>query len=358
MKGLFKRSLLALLGLVVTFILISCRPDKSEAQEIGRMMFYNVENLFDVADDPLTDDGDYTPDGELHWTKERYRTKRENIAWVISNIGGWEMPAIVGLSEVENRGVISDLLSLDTFRNIEYDYSVTESADPRGIDVALLWDKSKFKHIESREIPHYGALASFPLGRDPRIEGEETGSGRNTLWVTLEHRPTARRLNIFVMHNPSRRSGVRETDEKRMEVTSKVRDIINDIWHKDPSHNIVVMGDFNDNPSDRSLKKGLGAQGIEANTPLKPDRLYNLAFTPFNNGKGTHKFEGEFWMPDQIIVSGGMLLGDEPMVRDRQLTIFSDEELFTRKGNLRRTYAGSHYNGGYSDHLPVYIKLY
>lgn len=322
------------------------------------MMFYNVENLFDTIDDPATDDSDYTPEGELQWTKERYRTKRENIAWVISNIGGWEMPAIIGLSEVENKGVIRDLLSLDTFRNIEYDYSVTESADPRGIDVALLWDKSKLKHIESREIPHYGDLAFYPLGRDPRDEEEARGSGRNTLWVTLEHRSTGRQLDIFVMHNPSRRAGVRETDEKRLEVTRKVRGVINDIWRKDASHNIIVMGDFNDNPSDPSVKKGLGAQGIEANTPVKPDRLYNLAFGPYNNGKGTHKFEGRYWMPDQIIVSGGMLLGDEPMIRDRKVSIFDNEELFTRKGNLRRTYAGPYYNGGYSDHLPIYIKLY
>lgn len=322
------------------------------------MMFYNTENLFDTIDDPLTDDNDFTPDGSLHWTDERYRTKRQNLAWVISNIGGWDMPAIIGLSEVENRGVIKDLLSLDTFRNIEYDYSVTESADPRGIDVALLWDKSKFKHIESHEIPHYGLLSSYQLGHDPRSDVEATGTGRNTLWVTLEHRPTGRQLDIFVMHNPSRRNGLRETDEKRIEVTSKVRAIIDDIWRQDSSHNIVVMGDFNDNPSDLSLKKGLGAQGIEANTPLKPNRLYNLAFAPYNNGKGTHKFEGRYWMPDQIIVSGSLLMGDEPMVRDRQLTIFRDEELFTRKGNLRRTYAGPYYNGGYSDHLPIYIKLY
>lgn len=322
------------------------------------MMFYNVENLFDTVDDPQTDDDDFTPEGELEWTKERYRTKRENLAWVISNIGGWEMPAIIGLSEVENRNVIGDLLSLRAFRHIEYDYSVTESADPRGIDVALLWDKSKLKHIESREIPHYGALTSYPLGRDPRSEEEAAGSGRNTLWVTLEHRSTGRRLDIFVMHNPSRRSGVRGTDEKRMEVTSKVRGIIDDIWQKDPNHNIVVMGDFNDNPSDASLKRGLGARGIEKNTPFKRNRLYNLAFGPYNNGEGTHKFEGDFWMPDQIIVSGGMLIGDAPMVRDHHLTIFKDEELFTRKGNLHRTYAGPYYNGGYSDHLPIYIKLY
>lgn len=322
------------------------------------MMFYNVENLFDTIDDPLTDDSDFTPEGELNWTKERYRTKRENLAWVISNIGGWELPAIIGLSEVENREVVSDLLSLHSFKNVEYDYSVTESADPRGIDVALLWDKSKLKHIKSREIPHYGDLASYPLGQDPRTEEEAMGSGRNTLWVTLEHRSTGRQLDVFVMHNPSRRSGVRSTDDKRIDVTRKVRGIINDIWSADPSHNIIVMGDFNDNPSDKSLKKGLGAQGIEANTPFKPNRLYNLAFPPFNSGKGTHKFEGRYWMPDQIIVSGGMLMGDAPMVRDRELTIFHDEALFTRKGNLRRTYAGPYYNGGYSDHLPVYIKLY
>ena len=358
MIRLSQRSLLALFGLVVTFILISCRPDRSEAQEIGRMMFYNVENLFDTIDDPLTDDGDFTPDGHLHWTKKRYRVKRENLAWVISNIGEWGMPAIVGLVEIENKGVIADLLSLNTFKDITYDYSVTQSADPRGIDVALMWDKSKLKHIESQEIPHYGTLPCFPLGCDPRDVHEASGTGRNTLWVTLEHRSTGRQMDIFVMHNPSRRGGIRETEEKRLEVMSKVRSIIDSIWQKDPNRNIVVMGDFNDNPSDASLKKGLGAQGIEANTPIKPDRLYNLAFPLFNDGKGTHLFEGHYWMPDQIIVSGGLFLGNNPLLRDRRLSIFHDKALFTRRGTLRRTYAGLNYNGGYSDHLPIYIKLY
>lgn len=358
MTKVLRRSLLALYGLVVTFILVSCHPNTSEAQEIGRMMFYNVENLFDTIDDPRTDDAEFTPDGGLHWTKERYRTKREHLAWVISNIGEWEFPALIGLAEVENSTVIQDLLSLSTFRDITYDFSVTESADPRGLDLALLWDTARLRHIESREIPHYGDMPPYPLGKDTRTPEEARGTGRNTLWVTLEHQATGRRIDVLVMHNPSRRGGTLSTSDKRLAVNTKVRAIIDNLWERDPNRNIVIMGDFNDNPSDISQRKGLGAQGIEANTPIKPNKLYNLAFVPFNNGKGTHQHESGLWMPDQIIVSGSMMLGDQPLIRNRQVTIYSHKELLTRKGGFRRTYAGPHYNGGYSDHLPIYIELH
>ncbi|MDO5017352.1 MAG: hypothetical protein Q4E10_03185 [Porphyromonas sp.] len=328
-------------------------------KRIGRMMFYNVENLFDTVDDPLTDDDEFTPDGLRKWTPEKYRTKCNHLAWVISNVGEWGFPAVVGLAEVENSQVLDDLLASPALRQVRYDYTVTHSSDPRGVDVALLWDRDRLTYIDAREIPQYGTLRDYPIGNDPRSRQEAAGTGRNTLWVTLKHKSTSRTLDLFVLHNPSRRGGVAATSAKRIEINTKVRGIIDSLLTADPARNIVLMGDFNDNPSDPSLRKALGAGGIEENTPIRPDRLYNLAFPLYNSGKGTHRFEGKLWMPDQLIVSGGLFLGASPLLTDRQLTIFRHDQLFTRRGDaLRRTYNGPYYNGGYSDHLPIYIDLH
>lgn len=324
----------------------------------GRMMFYNVENLFDTIDDPKTDDDDFTPDGALHWTKSRYRNKREKTSWVISNVGEWGFPSIVGLVEVEEQRVIHDLLSLPIFQSVHYDYSVTESPDPRGIDVALLWDRDQFEHLSSREIPHYGTPLSYPLGRDPRTDDEARGMGRNTLWVTLRQKSSDKVLELFVVHAPSRRAGTRSTRDKRIRVLQKVKEVIDDILTHHPHHHIVVMGDFNDNPSDASLCTGLGASGINLDTTIQPTQLYNLAYPLYKEHKGTHRFQGKLWMPDQIIVSGNLFLGDQPLLIERQVTIFQHPTLYTKSGQLHRTYQGPHYTGGYSDHLPIYIDLH
>lgn len=353
--------LVVALWLLSAFVVppLSAQEGTNSKETIGRMMFYNVENLFDTIDDPLTDDDAFTPEGIYHWTEGRYRRKCEHLAWVISNVGEWGFPSLIGMVEVENSDVIRDLVKHPTLSSVTYDYVVTNGSDPRGVDVALLWDQKRFAYIEAHEIPHYGATDCFPLGQDPRTPSEADGSGRNTLWVTLEHRATERKLELFVMHNPSRRGGVRATSRKRERVNAKVRKLIDHLLEEDPSRYVVVMGDFNDNPSDPSMRRALRAGGIEHNTQPKQRFLYNLAYPLYNGGKGTHRFGKEVWLPDQIIVSGGLFLGEEPLLRERRQQIFSHPELLTKDGkHLHRTYLGTHYTGGYSDHLPIYIDLY
>lgn len=352
--------LVVALWLLSTFVgpPLSAQERARSEEAIGRMMFYNVENLFDTIDDPLTDDDAFTPGGAYHWTKQRYQRKCEHLAWVISNIGEWGFPSIIGMVEVENSDVITDLVAHPTLSAVEYDYVVTNGADPRGVDVALLWDKKRFKMIEAHEIPHYGAIDHFPLGHDPRTPNEASGTGRNTLWVTLEHRATGQRLELFVMHNPSRRGGIQSTSKKRKQVNAKVRKLIDQLLNKDSIPHVVVMGDFNDNPCDPSMRQSLRAGGIEQNTIPRPKYLYNLAYPLYNKRQGTHRYGKEVWLPDQIIVSGGLFLGQQPLLKARSQQIFSHPQLYTKGGqNLHRTYRGSHYSGGYSDHLPIYIDL-
>lgn len=350
-EWLFLFTLIICLGLPQS----SCATDPKKENQTVRVMFYNVENLFDTQDDPQTDDQEFLPNGELKWDEMRYQKKLKRIAWVISNIADWDFPGIVGLAEIENEKVIQDLLHQPLLRSVDYEYAVSQGADPRGIDVALLWDSQRYKLVYANEIPHYGKPLNYKLGKDPRSTREKDGKGRNSLWITLKEIKSGKMLDIFVVHAPSRRGGVRSTSVKRSEVTRKLNLIISNIQKKHPQSRILVMGDFNDNPSSEPIRASLKAQKITPqDSVFEPSYLYNLAYPIEKNGDGTHSFEGQMWTPDQIIVSGN-LLTDIP---NKEAQIFKHSELWSpNKKSMNRTYSGPFYKGGYSDHLPIYVDI-
>lgn len=324
-------------------------------EESVRVMFYNVENLFDTIDDPETDDKQFLPDGIYHWDTKRYRQKLKHIAWVISNISGWDYPGIIGLVEIENDLVIKDLLKQPSLKNIPYQYAVTKGADPRGIDVALLWDSRRYRMVHANEVPHYGRPLNYSLGQDPRPLEERDGTGRNSLWITLQNKTSRKMIDVFVVHAPSRRGGVRPTTAKRSEVIEKIQRIIAKTKKSHKDSRIIVMGDFNDNPSSIPIKKVLQARKIEPKDSIFDSmQLYNLAYPIEREGGGTHCYSGRLWTPDQIIVSGN-LLNEIPQKR---IQIFKHSELWNAKRKImNRTYTGNFYKGGYSDHLPVFIDI-
>lgn len=344
---------------LLTLPIASCGNSKAQNANEVRMMFYNVENLFDAVDDPRSDDEAFTPEGEMQWTEGRYKNKLSRISWVISNIGEWGFPSIIGLAEVENKQVVRDLLETGKLRNIDYRYAVSDGADPRGIDVALIWNNADFKYIDAREIPHYGEPIYYRINRDKRTIQERSGSGRNTLWVTLQARSSGEQFEIFVLHAPSRRGGTMPTQNKRIEVLLKIRQVIDELIEKDPRTHIVIMGDFNDNPSNKAIKESLNAADIFYDTSFRDSQLYNLAYPIERKGRGTHKFRGNIWIPDQMIVSGSLLNGNsKAVIKDSTLHIFKHKELMNRQGNhTRRSFNGTHYTGGYSDHLPIFADL-
>ena len=335
--------------------LSSCATNTKKESNTVRVMFYNVENLFDTHDDPQTDDQEFLPKGDLKWDDQRYHQKLKRIAWVISNIAEWEFPGIVGLAEIENEKVIQDLVRQSSLSQVDYQYEVSKGADPRGIDVALLWDSKRYKLVYANEIPHYGKPLNYKLGKDPRTDRQKDGKGRNSLWITLKELNSGKMLDVFVVHAPSRRGGVRSTSVKRSEVARKLRMIISNIQKKHPQSRILVMGDFNDNPSSEPILASLKAEKIphEATT-FEPSTLYNLAYPIERDGDGTHSFEGRMWTPDQIIVSGNLLYD----IPHKEAMIFDHPELWnSSKKSMNRTYNGPFYNGGYSDHLPIYIDI-
>ena len=313
-----------------------------------RVMFYNVENLFDTIDEPKKNDNEFLPEGAMKWTIGRYRNKLNNIAKVITSVGEWETPALIGLCEVENDKVIQDLIQNSPLRKMNYRYIITESPDPRGIDVALLYQRDKFKCLEYK----------FYTIRFPYNARKYT---RDILHVTgqVSARDT---LDVFVCHFPSRRNGEKESEADRMFVSSVLKSKTDSLIQIRKNACILIMGDFNDEPSDRSISEILNAQPVSSN--IIGRNLYNL-FSGFEKRKntGSYKYQRQWNMLDQIIVSGNLITGDRSIrALPHTATIFFRNFMQTEDKTYggkrpKKTYQGRKYEGGYSDHFPVFVDL-
>lgn len=307
--------------------------------------FYNTENLFDYFHDSLKNDLDFTPTGIKGWGKKKYEAKQAALFKAITAIGyEQEPPAVVGLCEVENNRVLQHLTQGTPMRKFNYRYIHHESADPRGIDVALLYRPNLFTILEEKPLP-----LIFPP--------DSISATRDFLYVKgIIFTDT---IHFFIVHFPSKYGGLTATKEKRNIAGKIMRQYINDIFLSQPNANIIVMGDFNDEPTDESISNELGAY-CEQNH-ISPS-LINL-MCPFVYKQGSHKFQGEWSIIDQIIVSDALYAGKNHIsIEYNQAEIFCpdfllmpDEKYFGKKPF--RTFNGPVYLGGYSDHLPVFIRL-
>lgn len=352
------------MGILFYGLLILCYPSLAKPQDSLRVVSYNVENLFDTTNDPGHLDGEFTPLGEKSWTPVKYRQKLKNISQVISDIGKWTYPELVALCEVEGKSVVEDLVKTPLLRPAGYHHVVTSGRDPRGIEVALLWSPQHFSLVAHREIPTYvpDGLPKWYMSSDSLANQENRYGGRNALWATLLSKCDGIHWELFVIHSPSRRGGVRSTSSARISFTRRIRAVIDSLHQVSPSSRIIVLGDFNDNPRSPSLTEGLGAfprdQIKEDSIPL----LINLSpdFSPFWGG--SHFFEGSYWLPDQIIVSFHFLSPNfSPSLQTRYAQIFSPSYLcVTNKRGVRcprRSFRGILFQNGFSDHFPVFINL-
>lgn len=311
------------------------------AQENFRIMFYNCENFFDTKDDPEKNDEDFLPNSSHFWTFGRYKEKQRNIAKVISAVGGWETPALVGLCEVENDSVIYALTHYSPLKELNYRYLCTNSPDRRGIDVALLYQRDQFKLISSQS-------HRIVLERPTRDILHATGLVKN-----------GDTLDVFVCHFPSRLGGENETEQLRERVAKELRKQADSISMIRQKPRIVMMGDFNDYPNCKSLYEVLGAK-----SPADLSAVYINLMLPLigKESVGSHKFESEWGILDQIIVNQPLLTTPDFILRSNTGNIFNAGFLLeedTKYGGKRpfRTYMGMKYHGGYSDHLPVFIDF-
>ena len=314
-----------------------------------RIMFYNVENLFHPDNDSLKNDDSFTEEGMNHWSKYKYWIKQKKIAQVLTSVGGWEAPAVIGLCEVENELALIHLTRYTSLKNQKYSIVHHESEDWRGIDVALLYRKEKFRVIAD-------------TAYDVRFSFDKKSRTRNILHVTgiAMHTDT---VHIFVTHWPSKYGGAFVTIPKRKHVASEIRKYSQEILKKNPNANIIIMGDFNDSPNEESVVKGLRAKPPGN---YKDGDLVNLMYPLMNEKIGSHFYAGETgneWsMLDQMVVSSSLLKNNNAIkIKDNKAHIFSADFLLetSNKGIIvpNRTFHGMKYHGGFSDHLPVYIDI-
>lgn len=328
--------------------------DRSRDGRGIRLTFYNVENLFDTEIDPdpnkiLQDD--FTPRGMKGWSKYRYNQKLGNIYKTMSAVGGWGgPPEIIGLCELENRKVLEDLINYTPLYKFGYDIVHEESPDKRGIDVGLIYRKSKFEVID-----HEAIRVVFPFDSSKRT--------RDVLhvWGRVMGKDT---LHIFVNHWPSRRGGQAASEPKRTYVAGLVRKKVDALFAQNPNANIVVMGDFNDEVENESISKVLDAK--HDMSELEQDDLYNYMHGLSKNWKlGSHKYQGHWGTLDHMIVSAPLIkrkTKDGLKASPRGAKIFAARFLLEEDKRFMglqpfRTYAGPQFLGGFSDHLPIYIDL-
>ena len=322
------------------------------AQQIEKQNFkivsYNVENFFDCVHDSLTNDTEFTPTGMRGWTFSKYKKKQANIAKVITAIGGWDAPELVGLCEVESRKCLIDLTRYSGLKNLRYRFLHHESPDPRGIDVALLYQPNEFKPIHDEAIPIH--FPNAPHGRT-----------RDILFASGII-PAGDTLHVFVCHFPSRLEGELESEEKRMFVASVLRRKVDSLFATSPNPKIVIMGDFNDFPTNKSLLKMLQAKPL--NDSVSNKSLYNLVYELHTEGKGSNKHAGDWGALDQMIVSGNLLKQTSSICTKQSDVHFfnadfllEDDKTYLGKQPFR-TFVGMKYQEGFSDHLPVYADFW
>ena len=318
----------------------------STAQNTAIIGFYNVENLYDTEDDPLTDDSEFLPNGAYQWTPERYTQKLKNLAYAISEIGKAQGGVVVlGFSEIENERVLNDLVAQDVLKDLNYKVAHHDSPDLRGVDVAFIYQGNRFKVIEQKPF-------TLTIPDKPWFKTRD----QLLLVGVLEQTDT---LYLIVNHWPSKRGGEASSAPLRMAAAKLTRSIVDSLQNQNPNAKILIMGDLNDNPNAKSVMNGLNAKGKIKD--VKQGDLFNPMWKMYQDGIGSYAYQDSWDLIDQIIFSHALLQPKPNSYKYVSAHVFSANFLKTKSGSYQgypfRTYAGGNYAGGYSDHFPVYIIL-
>ncbi len=343
-KKMKKNKCILLLVFVIT---VSVQTNAQNQQQHFSVLFYNVENLFDCEDDTETLDEEFTPGGERHWTYNRLNEKLLNISKVVLNASGWEPPQLVALCEVENRYVLDQLTGKTPMQNFPYKIIHKESPDDRGIDVALLYNDDFFYPLTYRY---------FPL----KSRNDSVIETREILYISGIAGGTDT-LHFFINHWPSRYGGLLETQGLRNLAARSLRKHYNRLKMEYHQPKVILLGDFNDQPQDESIKRYLVT--LDVRDEFCGEDIINLSARWTEGDLGTIKYRSQWSVFDQVMVSGSLLkcesgyITEPEMAKIVKLPFLLEKD--ERYGGLKtnRTYNGYRYNGGFSDHLPVLLKL-
>ncbi len=347
-----------LLYLPLLLLLLTCAALGAKAQSnaaaTGRtgvygVAFYNLENLFDtIPNNPLGRDEEFTPDGSRKWTGKKYWSKISNLAYCISNMVTKATPmgpAVIGVSEIENRSVLEDLVKDPAIAAWGLQICHHDSPDRRGVDVGLLYNPRLFRLVD---VNNYTLDIGYPT--------------RDQMVVTGIFAGTRDTVNIIVNHWPSRLGGEEKSSPNREAAAALCLKIANDIWAEHPDQGVIIMGDLNDDPMNKSCAEVLGAR--KKMEGLGPHDFFNPFWSILEDkGIGTLAYKSQWNLFDQIIVSGNLLPDNarKGNVEYRSAKVNNFDFLLDtegdRKGYPLRTYSGGVWLNGYSDHFPTEIFL-
>lgn len=332
MITIIHKTAVRLVGVIAVCCLYSV---SSSAQASLSVVELNAENMFDTQHDTLKNDYDFLPESAYRWTRYRYWEKLNKVGQEIlacgQDSGGVSIPDLVGLCEVENDTVMRDLTKRSLLRKARYEYVMTDSPDERGIDVALMYSPFSFSVIRS-----YALRVAPPKGMKPT---------RDILY-TSGKLVTGDTLHVFVVHAPSRRGGEKLTRGYRQVVVGRLAEAVDSLRGLSPNAYVIVMGDFNDYAGSPALRSLYAHDMVNVSEGAHGS----------NGAKGTYRYHGEWGSLDQMVVSGSIADKVEScLVFDAPFLLEED----TKYGGVKpfRFYMGPRYHGGYSDHLPLVLRL-
>ena len=315
------------------------------------VVFYNLENLFDIYNDPETHDDEFTPTGVKQWNETRYQKKLWNMERVLFDIAAQQKdyPIVIGVSEVENRNVLEDLISQPKLKGANYRICHYDSPDARGVDVAFLYRADVFKLEGSDNIKlHVEGLPNFRT-RDLVV-----------MWGTIEDEP----FYFLVSHWPSRLGGKEASQFKRDACAKQIREIKDSLLRENPATKVIVMGDFNDDATDDSIVEVMGAKGNVKD--LVPGDFFNPYNAMLRAGLGTLAYQDEWNLFDNICVTENLVNAEKGklhIIKGKKFygNIFTRPYMLQLEGQYKnyplRTFVSNNFQDGYSDHFPVFIYI-
>ena len=318
--------------LTLLLLLLPMTMQAQDSAAVFTAAWWNVENLFDLRDDPATNDDEFTPQGERHWTRRRLNAKLQGIYTTLTMM---DLPDVVGFAEVENNYVLRELCQGTPLAQVPYRYVHYDSPDRRGIDVALIYRTDRFRVTSSRTVGVSDSAAGF-FTRDILVVEGLTAEGDSVC--------------LLLNHWPSKRGG-EEADEQRLRIADTLRRLMLELHAKHPAAAVISLGDMNSTAAEEALAQGMGL-GADS---VSPDGIRLLTHR-LPCDWGSHKYQGEWRYIDQVF----LLADDSWQVLKLKLPKF--DHLLTDEGSRpgqrpKRTYQGPRYEGGLSDHLPLLLRL-
>lgn len=335
-----------LLAAVAVLLLSFGMSAQNKGTQMAGIAFYNLENLFDtIPNNPENRDEEFTPGGQRQWDGRKYWSKIHNLAYAISQFTTPTTPygpAIIGVSEIENISVLQDLVAQPEIAKWNLQICHHDSPDARGVDVGMLYNPRYFK-VEN-VTNHRLTAVPFRTRDQMCVVGSLLGQ----------------RIAVIVNHWPSRLGGQTKSEPNRMAAAALSKEIADSLWQRDPSIGVIIMGDLNDDPMDRSCAVTLGAAKKPAG--VGPHAFYNPWWSKLDNGIGTLAYKSQWNLFDQIIISGNLVNVPDTQWKFYEAKVLNFDFLKDNEGNRqgypKRSFTAGSYIGGYSDHFPTEIFLH